>query len=133
VATRTSREQVLALGEVREHLAPLRHEADAGFSDAVGGEAVHGLAVEADLAGLRRAKAHDRFDGRGLAHAVAAEEAHHLRRGDVERDAEEDLARAVGGLDLAQLEHQASSPRYAARTSGLARIASGSPLAIRRP
>src|SRR5258708_24027286 len=104
-------DEVFADGEVGEDLAAFGHQADARLRDAVGGQAADPLAIKGDHTRLRRGDAHDRFDGRGLAHAVAAEQADELRGADFERDAEEHLASAIRGLHLAQLEHQASSPR----------------------
>src|SRR5690349_18234831 len=132
-ATLGSRDEVLPHAEVREHLAPLRYQPKACLRDAIRGHAMQRFAREYDRAGLRHADAHDRLHRRGLAHAVAAKQAHDLRGLHLQVDAEEHLAAPISGLDVAQLEHHASSPRYAARTSALARIASGAPVAMTRP
>ena len=106
------RHEVLAHGQVREHLAPLRNQTEPGLGHAVGGQPMNRAALEADRAGLRRREAHDRADRRGLAHAVAAEQGYHLSRADREAHPEQDLAHAVRGLDRIDGEHQAwSSPR----------------------
>jgi hypothetical protein len=70
---------------------------------------------EADRPGARRQEAEDGADRRRLAHAVAAEQRHDLARADREVDPEEHLARAIGGLEPADVEQRAhaasSSPR----------------------
>jgi hypothetical protein len=69
-------------------------------------------AVKINLAAARTQKAHDGFDRRGLAHAVAAEQGDDLTAPDLERDVEEHLRDSVGGLEVFDREHQAaSSPR----------------------
>src|SRR5207302_1640304 len=109
---RERRHEVVAHGQVREHLAPLRNQTEPGLGHAVGGQPMNRAALEADRAGLRRREAHDRADRRGLAHAVAAEQGYHLSRADREAHPEQDLAHAVRGLDRIDGEHQAwSSPR----------------------
>jgi hypothetical protein len=73
-------------------------------------------AIEGDAARARRHEAHERANQGRLAHAVAAEHADDRAGGDVEVDAEQDLARAVAGTQAADLEqrrdrHACSSPR----------------------
>src|SRR4051794_9619915 len=51
-------------------------------------------------AAARAHEAHDRADRRRLADAVAPQQADALASGDIERDAEQDLAEAVGGVDV---------------------------------
>ena len=61
---------------------------------------------------LRRHLAHDRLHGGGATDAVAAEQAHDFAGGDVEIDAVQDVALAVIGVEIPDLEHQStSSPR----------------------
>src|SRR5258706_15155889 len=126
-------DEVLAHGEIGKHLATLRHETESRLRDAIRGQAMQRFAFEEHLTALWHADAHDRLHGGRLAHAVPAKQAHHLPAAHFQVDAEQHLAAAVRGLELAQLEHQDSSPRYAARTSALARIASGAPVAMTRP
>jgi hypothetical protein len=55
---------------------------------------------------------HQRAHRRGLAHAVAAEQGDDLALADVEADIEQHLAGAIGRLQVAHAQHQASpSPR----------------------
>src|SRR5258708_4346970 len=68
-------DEVFADGGGGEDLAAFGHQADARLRDAVGGQAADPLAIKGDHTRLRRGDADDRFDGRGLAHAVAAEQA----------------------------------------------------------
>src|SRR5437667_9882156 len=112
-AVRGGRHEVLVHREVRKDLAALRHEADPDLRDAVGRQPVDRPAQETDLAGLQPYDPHDGAHGGRLAHAVPAEERHHLARLDLEAHAEEHLAHAVRRLDRLDREHQsvASSPR----------------------
>src|SRR5438132_931756 len=70
--------QVLLDGEAREDLAPLRHVADAGARSLVRLRVRQYLLLEGDAAAFRGHQAHQRFQQRGLADAVAAEECGHL-------------------------------------------------------
>ena len=73
---------------------------------------IDALACELDDAAARRQQAHDGVHRRGLAHAVAAHQGHDLAGIDAELHAEQRLAGAVEGLQLADAQHQASpSPR----------------------
>src|SRR6186713_951536 len=104
-------QEVLAHRQAREDVAMLRHIAEPETCDLVAGKADDILALEADRA-YRRDLAHDRLDRGGAADTVAAEQAHDLARGDVEIDALENVALAVIGVEIPDLEHQcASSPR----------------------
>ena len=79
-----------------------------------GGAPAIGAALEADLAGLDGQQAHEGADRGGLAHAVAAHQAHNLARADGEVDAEQHLRFAVAGLqprDVEQGRAHAASPR----------------------
>src|SRR5207237_4704514 len=77
------RDQVFAHRQVREYLSSLGDEAEPRLRNPIGGQSGKWLAVEANRAGPRRGDAHDRFDGRCFAHAVAPEQAHYLRGADV--------------------------------------------------
>ena len=68
-------------------------------------------AVVADGATARMQIAHDRHDRRGLAGAVAAEQANHLAVAHAERHAVQDVAVAVEGVDMVEIEHQCAMPR----------------------
>ena len=89
-----------------EHLAAFGRQADAGAGHAMGRETVDGGAVEQDAPGGDRDDAHDRMDGRRLAHAVAPHESCEFPRVDDKVDAEQGLAGAVEGLDAVQLEQR---------------------------
>ena len=80
-----------------------------------GGAPAIGAALEADLRRrCDRQQPHEGADRGGLAHAVAAHQAHHLARTDGEVDAEQHLRLAVAGLqprDVEQRRAHAASPR----------------------
>src|SRR5881397_2254980 len=76
---------VLGDGELAEHLAFLRGKADAHARDPVWPKADDVLAVEFDRAGRGLEKAHDGAETRGLAGAVAADQADELAGIDLER------------------------------------------------
>ena len=67
-----------------------------------------GAALEADLAD-RRHQAHDGLAGGRAADAVAAEQADDLALIDREVDALQDVALAVKGMEIANLEHHAAT------------------------
>ncbi len=94
-------------------MAALGDEADAKPRDPIGRQEVDWPAVEKNRAGADRDEAEDRLHRRRFAHAVAPEQGCDLARADVERQAEEHLARAIGGLEPAHRQHiqSASSPR----------------------
>ena len=101
------RQKVLAHREVGEDLAALGHQAEAEAGDAEGGQVIDPVALELDDAAARRQQAHDGIHGRRLAHAVAAHQGHHLAGIDGELHAEQRLARAVEGRQLADPQHHA--------------------------
>jgi hypothetical protein len=105
------RDQVLLDAQVREHLAAFRHQPEPGAAGGIGGQADEIAAIEQDAAGSGPEDPHDRLDRRRLAHAVAAHQRHDLAGADRDREAEQDLARAVERVDAVDLEHHASSPR----------------------
>ena len=100
--------EVLPHGQAGEHLAVLGHVADAGMGDLVGPQPRDRAALEADLAD-RRHQSHDRLAGGRAADAVAAEQAHDLALVDREVDALQDVALAVEGMQVADLEHHAAT------------------------
>src|SRR5882762_3536956 len=136
-AVSSERDQVLPHAQVGEDLASLGNQRDTAARDAVGALPLDALAAEADGSAPRRGETHDRAHRRRLSHAVAPEQRRHFAGADREVDAEQHLARSVGGFEFFHLEQLAhtteSSPRYAFLTSGWARIAAGAPLAIKRP
>ena len=70
-------------------------------------------AVVGDLSPGRACQAHDRAHGRGLAGAVAAEQAHYVPFRHFQADAEQDVARPVMRVHVLELEmdHIWCSPR----------------------
>ena len=103
--------QVLPHREARKDAALLRHEAEAEPRDGVGRQRGDVAVAVADAAGPRLQIAHDGEDGRGLAGAVAAEQADDLALPHGQRDAVQDVAVAVVGVDVLELEHQCAVPR----------------------
>src|ERR1043166_3062275 len=75
---------VLGDGELAEHLAFFRGEADAHARDPIWPKPGDVLAVEFDRAGRGLKKAHDSAETRGLAGAVAADQADELAGIDLE-------------------------------------------------
>ena len=73
------------------------------------------LLLEAHGAAPRRREADDGADQGGLAHAVPAEDGHHLAGSDAERHAVEHVALAVVGVDVGDLKHRDRSPARADR------------------
>src|SRR5262249_41719539 len=112
--------EVLAHREVRKDLPALGHHRDAEPTDPIGCEPLDRLAAEAHRAPTRRREPEDRSHGRGLAHAVATEQRRHLACAHREAHAEQHLARAIRGLDVAHLEqlaHRRILPSVAAATA----------------
>jgi hypothetical protein len=83
-------DQILAHAEIGEDPPAFGNERDAGTADAVRRPPVDAPALEADHARGRLQQADDAAHGRGLAHAVAAEQRHRLTRLDREVDAKQD-------------------------------------------
>ena len=106
-----AKHQVLPHRQARKDIAMLRNVAEAEMGDSVARQARDVGALEFDRA-LRRHLAHDGLDGRGAADTVAAEQADDLAGIDVHIDALQDMALAVIGVQILDLQHQAaSSPR----------------------
>ena len=78
------------------------------MGDLVGPQACDRAALEADLAD-RRHQPHDGLAGGRAADAVAAEQADDLALIDPEVDALQDVALAVEGVEIADLEHHAAT------------------------
>src|SRR5215207_3309415 len=112
------RDEVLVHGERRKYLPALGHEADAALGDPVWREPGERAALEDDLAAARRHEPHDGVHGRGLAHAVAAQERHDLAGPDRKRDVEQHLRGAVGGLEVRDGQHGYSLSRSLSPLAG---------------
>ena len=97
--------QVVLHRQAREDFAPLRHEADAGARAFVGRAALDALAVELDVAALDRHQAHQAFEQRRLAHAVAAQQHGDLAGARLETDIAQDVRAAVVLLNVLDGEH----------------------------
>src|SRR5215218_1954740 len=129
------RDEVLVNGERRKHLPALGHEADAALGDPVWREPGERAALEDDLAAARRHEPHDGVHGRGLAHAVTAQERHDLPGPDRKRDVEQHLRGAVGGLEVRDGQHYSLSPpagplrklRFGAASRRVLALGPGSP------
>src|SRR4030095_2083904 len=92
--------------------------------------------VERDPVGRRGEQPGDRFQERGLAGAVRADDRHRFAGMDLEVDAEQRLEVAVEGRQAVRGEERCrhtSIPRYTRRTSGSAITASGAPSASFAP
>ena len=96
----TPRMQILLDGQRRKDGAILGDIADAPVRDLERLEAGDGFVLEDDRA-VRRHVAHDRLQRGRAADAVAAENADDLAVADVKRDAAQDVALAVIGMQIA--------------------------------
>src|SRR5262245_37911816 len=96
---------VLGDGEIRENPGVFGRESHAEPRDLVRAQSVNGLAAELDGAGPRAQVAHDGPERRRLARAVAADEAHHFARADLERHAPQDLAGLDEHVDTSEAQH----------------------------
>src|SRR5207247_9726023 len=94
----------------------------------------HLLAVKQDLAGLDRHKAHDAFHGRGLARAVAPDQANHFVAANAQRNPVQDVRGPTPGVDVLHFQHgQTSVPSRYLATSLFWRISPGGPSARHLP
>jgi hypothetical protein len=107
--------EVLAHGELRPQLPPLRDERDPELG-ARGGRQLHErAAAEANVARARRPDAGDRPERGGLPGAVRAEERHDLALAHLEREPVQDLDVAVEDVDAVHAEErlaQAVAPPF---------------------
>src|SRR5262249_52221704 len=97
--------EVLAHRQARKNAALLRHETEAEPRHRIGRQRRDIAVAVANAAGARLEIAHDGEDGRGLARAVAAEQADHLALPHRERDPVQDVAVAVIGVDVLEIKH----------------------------
>ncbi|MNT41632.1 hypothetical protein D3C72_1779990 [compost metagenome] len=91
--------------EGREDHAALRHIGDALGHAAKALVLRHVLACHGDLAALDGHHAHEAFEQRGFAHAIAAHDGHGLVGTAVKRDAVQRLALAVGHKQIFDFQH----------------------------
>src|SRR5258708_2689594 len=102
--------QVLPHRQARKDAALLRHEAEAKPRYRVGRQPGDVATPVADTAGPRLQVSHDGEDCRGLARAIAAEQADDFALLHGQRDAVKDVAVAVIGVDVLDFEHQCTIP-----------------------
>src|SRR5579884_921747 len=124
---------VLLHGHGGEDGLGVGHEAQPAPGPGMDRQAPEFAARESDVALGSRPQAHDRLQGRGLAHAVVADEADPLATPDLEGDALDDVAAPVVGVEVAQLEHQSPLRRNTCFTSGVSNTSFALPSAIFRP
>ena len=113
--------EVLEHGHLRQHDAPLRHVREPAPQHEIGTQAGDLLAVEDHAALARTQEADDRLEGRRLAGAVRADDAHDLPGANLERDVVQDVDLAVArretvGDEQRRLRHGRASQMY--RTCG---------------
>jgi hypothetical protein len=96
--------QVLQNRQEREDPPILGHVADAVPRHAMRRHLRDRPALEQHAAPGRMNEAHDGLERRALADAVAPEQAYHLAGPDLERDTVQDVALAVVGVDVLDLE-----------------------------
>src|SRR6266511_3626268 len=113
--------EVLADGELRPELPPLRHERDAELGAGGGGHADERAAAVANVAFARRPDARDGAEGGRLPGTVRAEERHDLSLAHLEGEAVEDLDVAVEDVDAVhaeeRLRHVRPPPAFAASSA----------------
>jgi hypothetical protein len=101
--------QILLHGEEGEDLAPLRHVADADAGAVLRREGGEILAGPFDAARLRALQPNDRAHQRGLADAVAAEDAGDAARLGDEINAAQAARGAVGEVEIGDLQHRSAA------------------------
>src|SRR4051812_12110735 len=99
--------QVFGRGQGRENAMALWDPADTRAHHRIGGPARNRLATQPDGARAWRRQAEDALQRGGLADAVPSEQPDHLPALDRERDALQDMALAVIGVDFVELEQGA--------------------------
>jgi hypothetical protein len=102
--------EIFSYRQVSENPPVLRHVSQAQLRDLMRLSAVDARAVEDDPARPRAHQGHDRFQRRGFARTVAAEQDHDLARRDLKRQIGQDMRAAVEGIDVAQRQHHGALP-----------------------
>src|SRR5690606_9285952 len=102
--------QVFLDAQQREYLAALGHVADAGAGAVLGAQASDVLAIEQDLPVLYRQQAGDAFEQRGLADAVAAQQAAAGAFLQFQVQIPEDMALVVELVDALNAQHDVTPP-----------------------
>ena len=103
------RPQILLHRQVRKDLAALRHVSDADPGALFGAALQQIDSVESDAAGSRRQQAHDAFEQRRLAHAIAAHQAHERAGGHGKIDIPQGVAAAVELIEAFDRQHASRS------------------------
>jgi hypothetical protein len=89
---------------VREDVATLRYEADAGAGTLVSAHLRDIVAIDIDMPAAHRLLAHDRLHQRRLADTVAPKHGGRLAGPHVQRNIPEHLSLAISGADAAEVE-----------------------------
>jgi hypothetical protein len=97
--------QVLADRQFRKHPAIFRRIADAALGALVRRQPTQILATKVDIAAPQGQEAHDALDRRGLAGAIATNQADDLVSPDIERNAVQNVGRAAIGVDRIDFKH----------------------------
>src|SRR5258705_2525838 len=118
--------EILGHGQVGVNLGLLWCEADAALRDLPGRQLRQVGAVEVDAPRPGTAIAHDAPEGRGLAGAVAPNQAHQFARGHRQADAVEDTAALDIDFQVRQIKHQGVLLRVCGRVPTTAAIMAGS-------
>ena len=104
IARDAGHDQIFAHTEIGENLPSLGHQTDAKPGDDMGGLGLDPLAGKNHFAPARPQKSHQGAHRRRLAHAIAADERHHLALCNFKGHAEQDLGLSVAGFHIAQFE-----------------------------
>src|SRR5882757_282694 len=118
--------EILGHGQVGVDFGFLRRESDAALRDLPGRQLRQVDAVEADAARPATAVAHDAAKGRGLAGAVAPDQADQFARGHRKADAVQDAAALDVDFQVRQIKHHGILRRVCGRVPTTAAIMAGS-------
>src|SRR5690606_3251695 len=103
-------DQIFPNGQRWENLPALRHKTDAQTRHFFGAVAGRVAPRDLDLSPFRSEQPHQCAYGGGLAHAVAAHESNQFALIHFQRDIEQYLRMAIGGLKSIDFQHSSSSP-----------------------
>src|SRR5258708_5351818 len=102
--------QVFRDGQTAEHLALLRHVANAHARPLMDRQSTNVPAADANLSGLSLGASRDKFKQRGLSHAVAAYDGDGLTGTDRQAEALDDRGRTPAAREVDHFKHP--SPRF---------------------
>src|SRR5205823_3633631 len=97
--------QVFPNGQTGKDITTLRDVAESLARALVGFQAVEFLIVQGNGAGIGPNNADNRFESRGLPHAISAHETNETASGDLEIDASQDPGAIVRDRDIGKREH----------------------------